>query len=381
MYSQKPARKLRTYHHIGEAAFGKIGLYVTLAFQNATLIAVGTLFLILAGSNAKSFFEQFHWWKPQSVSIYILATAIVVLPFNVGLKTMKEISWVAIFGMLATSFTVVVVVIFSILDRDDKATHSWVNAPQYPFAFATFVFAFGGHNVFPAIQDSMRNTRDFNKMFNSAFLVIMGLYLPPCIVGYWAFGDKVESPILSNLRVGVVPDMAIVAITLHILVTIPLIDNPVYLWAEDLVKIPSRFELIFRIGVRTIILAAQTGIAIGVPYFGDVMGFIGASCVSTTVFFLPCAIYLKLYWKKISVLEKVWIFLILLFAALGSIIGIYSASIGIYQDIRNTTLNVPRKVFYEIVGATTGVSIIIITLSLYLIYRSSKTSSVSTPRI
>lgn len=41
--------KLRTYHHVGEAAFGKSGLFVTLGFQNATLLFVGTLFLILAG--------------------------------------------------------------------------------------------------------------------------------------------------------------------------------------------------------------------------------------------------------------------------------------------------------------------------------------------
>lgn len=57
----------------------------------------------------------------------------------------------SIFGMLATTFTVIIIVIFSILDRPSESpSHTWANPSYYPFAFATFVFAFGGHNVFPS---------------------------------------------------------------------------------------------------------------------------------------------------------------------------------------------------------------------------------------
>jgi hypothetical protein len=34
---------------MGEVAFGRAGYYIILILQNATLIAAGTLFLILAG--------------------------------------------------------------------------------------------------------------------------------------------------------------------------------------------------------------------------------------------------------------------------------------------------------------------------------------------
>lgn len=137
----KKKRKLTiyytSYHDVGEAAYGKKGYLVTLIFQNSTLVAVGTLFLILSGTNLKLLFDDWFPSNHQPMYIYILGTAAIVWPFMIGLKTMKEISFIAIFGMIATVFTVIVICIFSVIDKEAEPMHTWVEVKSYPFAFAT----------------------------------------------------------------------------------------------------------------------------------------------------------------------------------------------------------------------------------------------------
>jgi len=123
------------------------------------------------------------------VWVYIVLTSMVVCPALIGLKTMHEVSFIAIFGMMATVFTVVVIVIFSFIDGNSYGDndHQMVNFEDIPTAFAALVFAFGCHNVIPSIQDSMAEPASFKLMLNSAFTIVLIMYLPPCFFGYYFF--------------------------------------------------------------------------------------------------------------------------------------------------------------------------------------------------
>lgn len=46
--------------------------------------------------------------------------------------------------MVATTFTVIVIIVFSFIDHEKSADHSWVVPETLPYAFVSFVFAFGG---------------------------------------------------------------------------------------------------------------------------------------------------------------------------------------------------------------------------------------------
>jgi hypothetical protein len=100
---------------------------MTMVMQNLTLFFVGALFLILSGINLQELIVD---WTGKQVRIeyLIFAVAGVVLPFIVGLKTMHEISIIAIFGMLATVLVVIVIIIVSDLDAPkEKANHELIN--------------------------------------------------------------------------------------------------------------------------------------------------------------------------------------------------------------------------------------------------------------
>jgi len=379
MYPYGRQLPLKTYQDIGDAAFGKGGYYFTLFIQNAALVSVGILFMILAGLNLQQL--AIDWDIAPStdldiVKVCIAGVVVVVFPFIIFLKTMTEISFIAIFGMFATTFTVFVVIIFSFIDeyhgKAGGGSHTWINADSIPFAFSSLVFAFGGHNVFPAIEQTMRRRSHFNKMIIQAFVIILALYVPPCVVGYYIYGENAKEVILDNLVQGIVPQIARIAITLHLIITLPIVNNPINLWLEDLFKIEdSAYEFPKRALIRTALLFAQGAVAILVPHFFDVMAFIGASCVSGTVFFFPCIAYLQLFWKKISNLEIIWICLVLMTASLGSVIGLYSAVVGIAQDVGNVVLDVPKSVFpYGLSTGTFLISFLGIGATLWWISRS-----------
>jgi amino acid permease len=379
------SKDIRTYQDIGKAAFGEAGFVWTLIFQNLTLLFVGTLYLILGGKNAYSLITDWGQFTDPTLSelhlwYFITGTAVLVWPFIVGLKTMKEISWVAVFGMSATTLTVVVICVCSVLygniHRKDQV---FFNAQQIPYAFSVFLFAFGGHNVFPAIQESMENKDDYDKMMNVSFILTLLLYLPPSILAYLCYGSEVQSPVLLSLGKGIPAQVATIAITLHIWLTIPIVNNPLNLWIEEWVA--SRFKysnkyishnFLSRFIIRTMVLALQTVIACSLPFFGDIMAFIGASTVSATIFIFPCFFYLKLKWAQIKLLEKIWVFIVLLLATIGSAVGLYTAVVGLVTDVSQNDFSLPDCFFYVIIGCLTYFSIMVIGVCTWKLYENHR---------
>jgi len=275
----------------------------------------------------------------------------------VGLKTMREISWIAILGTLATTITVVMICILSVLGGNSSVEHVWVDA-NYPYAFTGFVFAFGGHNVFPAIQNEMRSKIHFEKMLNWSFLLIALLYIPPCIFGYLYFGMHTQRSILDSLS-GDVSQLVTVAITIHVWLTLPIINNPLNLWLENSLQVDDKKSaILWRTILRTINLILQLIVACTVPRFEDFMALIVATTVSATMFFCPCLFYLKLYWPKIPWWEVTWICFILLFATMASVIQLYSVVVQLYIGLSGKLFSPAMWFFWTILGCVTYIGVV-----------------------
>jgi len=214
----------------------------------------------------------------------------------------------------------------------------------------------------------MKTRNDFDTMLNWSFFIILLLYVPPSVFGYLYFGTAVQSPILASIGTGYVSQIAIGAITLHIFFTLPIVNNPLNLWLEEVLLIEQRpAPVVWRILDRTVLLGIQAVVACTVPHFNDVMAFIGASTVSATIFFFPCFFYLQLYWPKIPKWEVAWIFIVLLFATLGSVIGMYSTFVQIYSDISGDKFNPDMWFFWTILGCVTYVGVVVLGMGIWQI--------------
>jgi len=147
MYVKKPFKKLKTYQEVGGAAFGRAGSIISVTLQYITLLSVGTLFLLLASKNIQLLVVQTWHFTEWSLTTCTLITAAISFPFLALLKSIREISIIAFFGMIASAFIVVVIVIFAMRYPDDDVEYQFLNAKKLPFAFSTMVFSFAGHSV------------------------------------------------------------------------------------------------------------------------------------------------------------------------------------------------------------------------------------------
>ena len=53
-------------------------------------------------------------------------------------------------------------------------------------------------------------------------------------------------------------------------------------------------SLLWRLGLRTLYVVGVCVVACAVPFFGVVLGFLGAISITPTTFMMPCALWLKL---------------------------------------------------------------------------------------
>jgi amino acid permease len=135
--------RLSSYQEVAEAAFGKIGGWISFFFTAITLLGVPILFILLSGQNLHSICKgtagelTFPIWV-------IISAAIVTIPF-IFFKNMKEVGFLSAFGMLATIIVVFIVLAMAIKDKPNHVDvhHDSVIWDQFPIALSSIVFSFG----------------------------------------------------------------------------------------------------------------------------------------------------------------------------------------------------------------------------------------------
>jgi amino acid permease len=182
----------------------------------------------------------------------------------------------------------------------------------------------------------MKDRSQFPTALNMAWTMILLLYLPVAVVGYYVYGDAVYSPVLCSLpREGWVQMWAKALVTLHVLLTYPVLITLFLTELERLLEIQPGIELYLakRTCLRVLAVAATAGVAVGVPYFDVMMSLIGALCIVATTFVMPAAFYLKIYQPPRE--ECVVPVLIAAFGGFGGLWGVIQASHQLYTNIAN----------------------------------------------
>lgn len=330
LYLVDGGKRLAGYPQIGHAACGKAGTIIVQVFHKATLVGVTTIFLILA---AKFLLEGlggggdgmlFHVHDTvRFTNIWTVVAGVIVWIPVITFKTLKEIAPLAIFGIATSMACVVVVVVFAFLLYPIHQDSSAVILPfinvtgcnstdllgcpvlarksfdykLFPSAFAAITLSFGGHAVFPSIEQHMRKPSQFASTLSIAFSVLVALYLVTAISGYYVFGDSTYSPILCNLPrdnswMGYLTKFTKLLVAIHVMIAYPMLMNVVVRELEVLFRIekegrPCCVQFLLRSLLRTAFVGLTVVVAIEVPYFAPVMSFVGAVCLTMIVFILP----------------------------------------------------------------------------------------------
>ena len=382
--------RLPCYPSVGYAAFGEPGRFVVHVFHKATLFGVATIFLILAGAflvegiggggegfaGAAIAGDVKKWTQVWTA----IAAGIALVPL-VGLRTLREIAPLAALGLLASSLTILIVVVESaillpvtnatqheqglpssaplVFNEHGDVAHAALRPGGFASSFSVITLSFGGHAVLPSIEAQMATPAQFARVANGAFAVLLALYLLTSAFGYGAFGAGVASPVLCNLPRDVATPMGFAAtmtklvIALHVITAVPMMLNPFAIELEHhlglegeerpahVIGAPAEAKLyraqaaLGRAVVRTALLGASLAVALTVPFFGDVMSFVGAACLTMMVFVLPVALSWRLRAAEIGWLEGLWGLLIMATGVTAGAVGTYQAVVSIAQKLQH----------------------------------------------
>ncbi|KAJ1987128.1 hypothetical protein H4R33_003006 [Dimargaris cristalligena] len=334
----KPDRRLSSFPEIGEAAFGKPGLYVTLFFHYLYILGAICIYIILAGDNIDGLFRQVD--VNVNAKVWKLIVALVMWAPFVVMKSMREVAVLALFGYVATVVVVIITVVvgfveLSSIHASNTITYAALTITSLPSAIASISFAFSGTVVYPHVEASMKNPRDWTKVLAVSMFSITVLYLIMSVCSYAIWGNTTMSPVLSNLPNGVPKTIALILISLHVILAAPIMLTTVAMefetsWDITVDRLGKAKELMIRFTFRSLIVAALYGIAIAIPYFSDVLNLVGALSTTMVFFVFPIVFYVRLYGIKVlNWWERFFAIIILILGVVGLIIG----SVQAIQDL------------------------------------------------
>uniref|UniRef100_A0A914YEL3 Amino acid transporter transmembrane domain-containing protein n=1 Tax=Panagrolaimus superbus TaxID=310955 RepID=A0A914YEL3_9BILA len=110
---------------------------------------------------------------------------------------------------------------------------------NYFLAFATLTFAYAGHSSFPTLQHDMKKPAEFVKSNSLGFAIVIGMYIPVCLVGYLTYGNSLRDSIINSIQTKWIQQTINVTITMHLILSLTTVFNPLNQEIEEYFKIPQ----------------------------------------------------------------------------------------------------------------------------------------------
>ncbi|KAL5175234.1 Lysine histidine transporter 1 [Glycine soja] len=315
MHEMVPGVRFDRYHELGQHAFGeKLGLYIVIPQQ--LLVQVGTciVYMVTGGTSLKKFHDtvcpscqniRTSYW------IAIFGFVNFVLSLCPNFNSISAVSFAAAVMSIAYSTIAWVASIgkgkLPDVDYGYKAHSTADGVFNFMLALGEVAFSYAGHNVVLEIQATIPSTPEKpskKAMWKGVIFAYLGVafcYLPVAFIGYYIFGNSVQDNILITLEK---PTWLIAAANMFVIVHViggyQVFSMPVFDIIETFLVKHLKFSPCFtlRFVARTVFVAMSMLIAICIPFFGSLLGFLGGFAFAPTSYFLPCIIWLKLYKPK-----------------------------------------------------------------------------------
>ncbi|KAI1723646.1 transmembrane amino acid transporter protein domain-containing protein [Ditylenchus destructor] len=259
-----------------------------------TQFGISVVFLLLSAKNISDFLKAFFDIHV-SFCLLILVLAIFLLPLTF-LKSPQDFWGAVVCAMFTTGAAVVLIVVGAALDYEVCAHESKpaeLKFGNFFLAFGTLLFAYGGHACIPTIQHDMKKPYEFTKSSILAFSIMACMYIPVCIMCYFTYGDSIRDSTINSLQIVWIQQAVNVFITIHCLLTLTIVFNPIMQEAEEIFHVPQHFCL-KRVIVRSCVMGAIVLVAETFPTFGPLLDLFGGSTMTLTSLVFPCLFFLCL---------------------------------------------------------------------------------------
>ncbi|KAI9283333.1 transmembrane amino acid transporter protein-domain-containing protein [Sporodiniella umbellata] len=340
----KPGQRLHDYKAVGTAAFGWAGYLIASVLHLLNLFGCPSLYLVLAAGNLNYLLSNTSGALDRTTWTCIVG-AILLIPSLVA-KTLKEITILSAAGALCTMIAVCVVMIQGPLDHnahpEREVIRDGVIWTGFPSALATIAFSYGGINTYPHVEHALKKPHQWKWAVLAGMSACTVLYLLTAIPGYWSYGRETLSPVYNSLPEGAGKMCAVIVMTIHVILAIPIYTTSFSLemekWTDATDERLGRVKAwLVRAFIRTCCMAILVVLAIFVPYFDDFMSLIGALSNCGLVFLLPVSCYLKLTGvRNKPIYELAFCALTLLLGVVGCVFGTIDAIKALIHDFQSS---------------------------------------------
>ncbi|KAG2581345.1 hypothetical protein PVAP13_6KG025000 [Panicum virgatum] len=305
MHEMVPGKRFDRYHELGQHAFGqKLGLWIVVPQQ----------LIVEVGKSLKKFHDVICDNKCKDIKltyfIMIFASCHFVLSLLPNINSISGVSLAA--AVMSLSYSTIAWGAsvhkgkLPNVDYHIPATTTPEKVFNFFGALGDVAFAYAGHNVVLEIQATIPSAPEnpSKPMWRGvvvAYIMVAICYFPVSFIGYWDFGNQVDDNILITLnKPKWLIALANMMVVIHVIGSYQIFAMPVFYMIETILVKKLRFPpgLALHLIARTTYVAFTTFIAITIPFFGGLLGFLGGFAFAPTTYFLPCIIWLAIYKPK-----------------------------------------------------------------------------------
>ncbi|XP_061706445.1 proton-coupled amino acid transporter-like protein pathetic [Cydia pomonella] len=269
-----------------------------------TYISVLCVYVVFIGSSFKEVIDVLVPESQLSIQTYCVLTLVplVLLCQIRNLKYLVPVSGLAN-ALIVIVFGTTMYYIFSDLppvsEREMVAKVS-----QWPLFVSTVIFAMEGIGVVMPVENEMKKPQQFlgcPGVLNVSMVIVIVLYALFGFFGYVQYGEVVKGSITLNL-----PENDKLAQATKLLMAIVIYFSfPLQLYVSMEIitrmtknRLSSKFENVFQITIRTLIVTLTVGIAAAFPNLELVISFVGAVFLSTLGLLFPAIIEIVYRWDR-----------------------------------------------------------------------------------
>ncbi|KAL6009169.1 hypothetical protein ACLOJK_022396 [Asimina triloba] len=318
--------QIRGYSDVGDLAFGRKGRIIASHFTYVELYLVATEFLILQGDNLNKLFPkegvEMLGWSINGRKELIVLPGLICFSGDLSL-----LAYISAFGAVASIAVVVSVICTGAESVGFHERGRLFSSSGVIPAVSIFAFCYGGHAVYPTIYASMAHKKRFGCILLLCFLLCTINYGTIAVAGYMMYGDDVKSRETLNLREKLISSrIAIYTTLVNPFAKYSLLIAPMAMAIEERCHTESKIiNSLSTLAIRTLLVISTVTVAVAVPFFGDLMVFIGSFLCTVVSMVLPCLCYLKISWNRAPKSELAFVLGILAMGVLITVGGTYSS--------------------------------------------------------
>ncbi|CAH2987442.1 unnamed protein product [Chilo suppressalis] len=258
------------------------------------IIIAKTIMLLVDGS------DESERTDLNLLRLYVLALLVPILL----LCMITTLKYLAPFTLVADGFIVacvVATVIYALrVAPPISQAPGWKDTVGFFEFCGIAVFSMEGIGVSLPIENNMKNPKQFPMVLCCAMAVVVLFLMIVGFFGYWGFGENSISPVTLNFPSETFPTVLKVLMAAMIFITFALNYWAPFnlVWHYLSKHHDHKKHWIWERVYRATFIIFITAIAIAFPNIGNLMGLLGAFCLSNMGFIFPAIIELLVIWES-----------------------------------------------------------------------------------